>query len=109
MKIKINSWFKTPWMGGGAFQIRRARVDYETHKGFRFTSATDVPRAVSILEDALGDKVEVEGYGKGKPCFICGKSIDQEVETRTVCDECLANEDAYSLYVMKFQELMDNI
>ncbi|MDG6995524.1 MAG: hypothetical protein JRN52_06350 [Nitrososphaerota archaeon] len=111
LKIKMNSWFKPSWLGGDAYQsLKRARVEYETGKGFRFTSATDVRRAVTVLEEALKEKVEVEGFGKGKPCFICGKPLDEkEGELRTICDECLNNDDAYSLYILKFQELMDAV
>ena len=111
LKIKMNTWFKPSWLGGDAYQsLKKARVDYETGKGFRFTSTTDIPRAVAILEEALKEKVEVEGYGKDKPCFLCGKSIEQkEDEPRTICDGCLNNEDAYSLYVMKFQEQMERL
>ena len=107
----MNTWFKPSWLGGDAYQsLKKARVDYQTGKGFRFTSSTDIPRAVAILEETLKEKVEVEGYGKGKLCFICGKPIETaEEEPRTICDECVNNEDAYSLYVMKFQEIMEKV
>ena len=108
----MNTWFKLPWLGGDVFpSLRQARVDYEKGRGFKFSSSTNVPRAVSILSDALGEEIEVEGFGKGKPCFICGNAVPEKEgeEQRTICDECVNNEDAYSLYVMKFQEMMDKI
>ena len=108
----MNTWFKPPWLGGDVFpSLKQAGVDYEKGKGFRFTSSTNVLRAVSILSDALGEEVEVEGFGKGKPCFICGEPVPEKEgeEQRAICDECVKNEDAYSLYVLKFQELMDNL
>jgi hypothetical protein len=99
-------------LGGDVFSgLKQAGVEYEKGKGFKFTQSTNIRRATTILSEALGQKVEFEGAERGKPCFICGNPVQRKEEEseRTLCDECINHEDAYSLYVMKFQQLLDNV
>jgi hypothetical protein len=107
MKIALNKWFRLPQLGKEVFSdLMKARVKYDTKFGFQFTSATNVLRAAAILSAALGEDVELS-----KTCFICDNTIDEGEEylDATVCSECLKNENALDLYVMKFAKLMESV
>jgi hypothetical protein len=80
----------------------RSRVQYDSKLGFRFNQSTNITKATRILSDALGEEVAI-----AKKCFICEKPLDSERKDASVCSECIASDDAYALYTMKFVELMD--
>ena len=89
--------------------LMKARVEHDKKFGFRFTSATNVPRAISILSGVLGEAVEMS-----RTCFICEDALDDTPLNsnspgleRTLCQSCSENEDAYSFYMMKFAKLME--
>lgn len=82
----------------------KAKVNYDSKFGFRFTSQTNVPRAITILSSALGEEVEVT-----KICFICGDSIEAVLMDASICNKCQERDDAYDLYMMQFAKLMENI
>jgi hypothetical protein len=105
-KIALNSWFKLPWLGADVFQqLMRAGVKHDKQLGFKFTSATDKQRAISILRSALNEEVEIE-----RVCFICDSPIGEaDIESPTLCDRCINADNAYSLYVLKFQSLLDKL
>jgi hypothetical protein len=81
----------------------RSRVQYDSKLGFKFTSSTNVPKALQILSDALDDQVIT-----ATSCFICEKALgSEEKKDAVVCSECLSSKDAYALYTMRFVQLMD--
>ena len=104
MKISPNKWFRLPQLGKDVFSdLMKAKVKYDTKFGFQFTSATNVPRALSVLTTALHDDVEL-----ARACFICDNPLDDETSLdSTICSSCLGNEDAFDLYKMKFAKLME--
>ncbi|MGI0084976.1 MAG: hypothetical protein ACREBQ_07830 [Nitrososphaerales archaeon] len=100
----MNKWFPLPRVGSECFaELRRASVAYDSKFGFKFTSGTDVQRALSALSAALG-----EGFELQSSCFICdGPTEDSETSGGTLCQRCATSEDAYALYTMKFARLME--
>jgi len=114
LKIKMDTWFKLPYVGSDVFRgLRASGVDYEKGMGFRFTSSTNLERATAIISEAIREPVEIESEavvkGKGRKCFICGEPKVEEESDGTVCDDCMKGEDAYSLYVLKFSDLMNEV
>lgn len=105
-RIAENTWFSLPRLGRDVFaELMRARVKYDTKLGFKFTSETDIPRALSILRRALDQQVELEAR-----CFICDNPLGEAEEPGAViCAECERKENAYALYTMKFASLMENL
>ena len=100
MKITLNKWFRLPQLGKDVFSdLMKAKVKYDTKFGFQFTSSTNIPRALSIITQAIGEEAEV-----ARSCFICDNPIEEEA---TICRTCIANEDAFDLYQMKFAKLME--
>jgi hypothetical protein len=106
MRVSMNKWFSLPRLGREVFSdLMKSRVKYDTKFGFKITSETDVPRALSILSHALDQPVEL-----ASSCFICDKPLgENEKEGAVICLECAKEENAYSLYTMKFATLMDNL
>lgn len=101
MKISLNKWFRLPQLGKEVFSdLMKAKVKYDTKFGFQFTSATNVPRALSIISGATGQEADL-----AKSCFICDNPIEED--EATICSLCLTNENAYDLYQMKFAKLME--
>ncbi len=104
MKIALNKWFRLPQLGRDIFSdLMKAKVKYDTKFGFQFTSATNVPRALSVLTTALHEDVEIAAS-----CFICDNPLDEEASAgSTICSACQGNDDAFDLYMMKFAKLME--
>jgi len=88
--------------------LMRAKVKRDPKFGFKFASDTNTNRALSILSAALNEPVEL-----AKTCFVCESPIEEEAELlgyeSSLCSNCMNNEDAYDLYVMKFAKLMESI
>jgi hypothetical protein len=106
LRIPFNKWFSLPRLGRDAFsELMKARVKYETRLGFKISSDTDLNRALSVLSNALDQKVELEWF-----CFICDKPLSEnESSERTICSECRNREDAYAIYTMKFANLFEKL
>ena len=108
MKIVMNSWFRLPFVGKDVYaDLMKAKVKRDTRLGFRFTSETNVSRALTILSNALDEPVEL-----AKACFICDGALEDEPEgssPRTICIACEENPDSFDLYVMKFAKLMETV
>src|SRR5208283_328359 len=104
MKVVVNKWFRLPQLGRDVFSdLMKAKVKYDTKFGFQFTSATNVPRALSVLTIALHEDVEI-----ATSCFICDSPLDDELSRdSTICSACQGNESAFDLYRMKFAKLME--
>ncbi len=108
MKIVLNSWFQLPWVGKEVYaDLMKAKVKRDSRLGFRFTSETNVTRALSILSAALDEPVEL-----ARSCFMCDKALeesDSQAERRTICNDCESEQDSYDIYVMKFAKLMETV
>lgn len=103
-RLEINKWFPLPRLGNECFaELRRAKVAYDSSFGFKITQETNVPKALSALSTALGEEFEVQSS-----CFICGGSLGDGAGV-ILCQRCIASEDAYALYTMKFASLMDQV
>lgn len=104
MKIIPNKWFRLPQLGKDVFSdLMKAKVKYDTKFGFQFTASTNVPRALSIISTALGEEVEL-----ARACFICDNPLNEETAPdSTICSSCLASEDSFDLYKLKFAKLME--
>jgi hypothetical protein len=107
MKIVMNKWFELPWVGKETYaDLMKAKVKQDKKFGFKITSETNMSRALSILSAALDEPVEV-----ARSCFLCDGPIEEEAEVgvseSSLCGNCVRNEDAYDLYVMKFAKLME--
>ncbi|HVB12925.1 MAG TPA: hypothetical protein VNE86_07310 [Nitrososphaerales archaeon] len=104
MRIALNKWFRLPQLGRDVFSdLMKAKVKYDTKFGFQFTSATNIPRAIAVLSNALGVEVDLS-----RSCFICDNALDEDSSPdATICQSCLENKDAFDLYKMKFAKLME--
>ncbi len=106
MKIVLNSWFQLPFVGKEVYaELMKAKVKRDSRLGFRFTSETNVSRALTVLSNALDEPVEL-----AKACFICDGALEEDSgagSARTICKTCEGNSDAFDLYVMKFAKLME--
>ncbi|MDG6922620.1 MAG: hypothetical protein JRN67_04920 [Nitrososphaerota archaeon] len=99
----MSKWFRLPQLGKEVFSdLMKAKVKYDSKFGFQFTSATNIPRALAIISDATGQEAEL-----ARSCFICDNPIDED--EATICGSCIANENAYDLYQMKFARLMETV
>ena len=108
-RLSLDRWFSLPRLGKDTFSdLMKARVKYDTKFGFMLTSSTDTTRALSILSSALDEEVAL-----ASACFICDKPFEgnetSEGKELTLCQDCLRNEDAFSLYKMKFANLMESL
>jgi hypothetical protein len=105
LRIASNKWFSLPRLGRDTFsELMRARVKYDTKFGFKISSDTDIPRALSILSRALDQPVELQSS-----CFICDRPLGEGDEPgSSICAECKNRDDAYALYTMKFATLAEN-
>jgi hypothetical protein len=103
-RLAINTWFSLPRLGSQVFSdLMRSRIQYDPKLGFKITSSTNVSRVLQILSEALGEPV-----GIMTSCFICEKPLGREQKKdAVVCSECLASDDAYAMYTMKFVRHMD--
>jgi hypothetical protein len=106
LRIASSKWFSLPRLGKDTFSdLMKARVKYDTKFGFKITSETDVPSALSILSRALDQTVELESF-----CFICDKPLGEiDKPGSIICSECKGREDAYALYTIKFASLVENL
>jgi hypothetical protein len=110
MKIVLNSWFQLPWVGRDVFSsLMRAKVENDKKFGFRFTSETNIPRALSILSSTLEEPVEL-----ARSCFICDNPLEGSVDSSldqegSICKDCESSPDSYDIYVMKFAKLMETV
>ena len=109
MKIAANRWFQLPWIGKETYSdLMKAKVKRDAKFGFKFASDTNTARALSILSAALDEPVEL-----ARTCFLCDNAIEDESELlgyeSSMCSNCVKNEDAYDLYVMKFAKLMETV
>jgi len=106
LRIVLNSWFPLPWIGKEVYaDLMKAKVKRNPRLGFCFTPETNVPRALSILTNALNEPVEL-----ARSCFICDKPLDESgSEKATICSDCIANDDSYDVYMMKFAKLMETV
>jgi hypothetical protein len=128
MQITLNRWFNLPFLGRDVFaDLMKAKVEHDKRLGFRFTSATNVGRALSVLSRVLQEPVEM-----ARSCFICenpltssdstpedekgnssgvdGESMAQsKMGEMTLCAECQENPSAFELYVLKFAKLMETV
>lgn len=105
MRIVMNAWFQLPWIGKDVYaDLMRAKVKRDSKLGFSFTSETNVPRALTILSNALDEPVDL-----ARACFICDKPLEDIVEPEhgTICADCRSGEDSYDIYIMKFAKLME--
>jgi hypothetical protein len=107
LKIITDKWFQLPWIGKETYaDLMKAKVKRDSKFGFKFASDTNASRALSILSAALGESVEL-----ARSCFICDGPIEGEAEIAvfesTLCTNCMKNEDAYDLYIMRFAKLME--
>jgi hypothetical protein len=104
MRIALNKWFSLPRLGRETFaDLMKARVKYDTKLGFKFTGETDVSRALHVLSKALDQAVELKSS-----CFICEQPLEEtEPQGATICGVCLAKDDAYTLYTMRFASLIE--
>jgi len=101
----MNTWFQLPWVGKEVYaDLMRAKVKRDSRLGFSFTSETNVPRALTVLSNALNEPVEL-----ARACFICEKPLEETVESEhsAICGDCRSGEDSYDIYVMKFAKLME--
>ncbi|MDA4130595.1 MAG: hypothetical protein OK457_07470 [Thaumarchaeota archaeon] len=109
MKIVLNKWFQLPYVGKETYSdLMKARVKRDSKFGFKFSSETNVTRALSVLSTALDEKFEL-----ARSCFVCDNPIEDQEESQgqesSLCSACTKNEDAYDLYMMKFAKLMENV
>ena len=90
MKIVMNSWFQLPFVGKDVYaDLMKAKVKRDPRLGFRFTSETNVSRALTILSNALDEPVEL-----AKACFICEGALEEEsgtISSRSICKTCEGN------------------
>jgi hypothetical protein len=101
----MNSWFPLPWIGKDVYaDLMKAKVKRDARLGFCFTAETNVPRALTILTNALNEPVEL-----ARSCFICEKPLEESDEKASICSECRSNADSYDIYVMKFAKLMETV
>lgn len=102
----MNKWFSLPRVGAECFaELKRARVTYDPKFGFKFTGETDVQRALSSLSEALRDGFEIQSS-----CFVCGDQLgENEMPGSILCSDCVASDDVYALYTLKFASLMDQV
>ncbi len=106
LRIASNKWFSLPRLGREVFSdLMKAKVKYDTKFGFKITSETDVPRAISVLSRALDQQVELQSS-----CFICNEILgENEKPGSIICAKCKDREDCYALYTMKFATLVENL
>jgi hypothetical protein len=113
MRIVVGSWFKLQFLGKDAFSsLMRAGVKYKSGSGFMITEETDIKQAVSIIESATSEEVEVF-----LRCFICGREACagcpflENCDRTSVSTNCLCNEhsgpDSFSAYKSLFSSLID--
>ena len=88
--------------------LMKAKVKRDPKFGFKFVSDTNTGRALSILSGSLEEPVEL-----ARSCFLCDNPIEDEMEfagyETSLCSNCVKNEDAYDLYIMKFAKLMETV
>ena len=106
MKVVLNKWFRLPQLGRDVFaDLMKAKVMYDAKFGFQFTTATNVPRALSVLTTALHEDAQI-----ATSCFICDNPLDEEVSVDSaICTACQKDEDAFDLYKLKFAKLMETV
>jgi hypothetical protein len=110
LELRLGEWFRLPRLGKDVFAllVREAGLKYVSGKGFMVTPQTDLRRVKAIIEDVLGERVEISVR-----CYLCGGDAGcglcpyNEVCDRTaishncLCQSCLSKEDAYTLYTLK--------
>ena len=102
-KLPMDSWFWLPKLGSGFGEIKDSGVLYDSKLGFKITSETDLPRALSVLSRVLSDQVQLVAL-----CFVCGEPLGEDLGS-VMCGGCAGSDDAYALYTMKFASLMDQL
>lgn len=104
--LPMNKWFTLPRVGTECFaELRRSNVLYDSKFGFKITGETDIQRALYALNSNLA-----EDFALQTPCFVCGNLFD-EGSTRgaVLCASCIASDEIYAIYSMKFVELMEKL
>ena len=112
-EIVFGEWFNLPMLSRDLFsKLMSAKLMYEKSKGFRVSEKTDLYTVLSILEITLGEEV-----GLVSKCYICMESVStrdggyerydlRRYSHNTICSRCSKNEDAYTIYTMRFAESM---
>jgi hypothetical protein len=110
MWVRVGTWIKLPRLGSEAFKrLMEAGVKYDREKRLFFIGEeADLSLVSSILLNAAGEEVEFE-----LNCFVCEGPAgcpscnyqpfcNRKLVSRScICDKCLAQDDAYRLYVKK--------
>lgn len=104
--LPMNKWFTLPRVGTECFaELRRSNVLYDSKFGFKITGETDVQRALYALNSNLAEEFALQSL-----CFVCGDLLDDGSTSGAVlCAVCLAYEEIYAIYSMKFVELMEKL
>lgn len=111
MRILLGAWFTLPRLGTAAFSaLMKQQVKYDRALGFKLDADTDLAGAITTLESALGEEIELT-----LRCSVCGVDACPGCRYLSVCDRtkvsplCLCLEhsfgaDVFETYVKAYAQ-----
>jgi len=109
MEIVEGKWFRLPRLNTNDFRtLMSLGVKYDKSRGMQVGYDANKKLLIEFLENVLKDKIVLY-----KECAICGKSVDcrkceysskcdyHNSSEKCVCEECLAKDESYALYVIQ--------
>lgn len=82
MRILLGAWFTLPRLGTAVFSsLMKQQVKYDRALGFKLDVDTDLGGAITTLESALGEEIELI-----LRCSVCGKESCPGCRYLGICD-----------------------